>query len=124
MTEYNIESHIDHSPNNTLCVSLQEHYANHSLPTKVLAASLTTVKEIMALAGIDHITLPPPLLEQLADSPASNEQSSLFDRKPGKEAPFSFSSIESREKFEHALEMSKGGDNKRKLDQVGTFKTK
>jgi transaldolase len=41
--------------------------------TKVMAASLTSVKDVMTLAGLDHITISPGLLQEL------NETSSAQD---------------------------------------------
>ena len=38
-------------------------------PPKILPASLTTVSQCMALAGADHITISPPLLRELAQTP-------------------------------------------------------
>lgn len=38
--------------------------------TKVVAASLTSIDEVMRLAGLHHITISPPLLAQLAATPA------------------------------------------------------
>lgn len=38
----------------------------------MLAASLTSVEEVMQLAGIHHITVSPPLLQGLADRSASS----------------------------------------------------
>ncbi|KAL8736145.1 MAG: hypothetical protein Q9181_002510 [Wetmoreana brouardii] len=114
--------HVDRSPNNALCVLLQRYYSSRSLSTKVLAASLTSVEEVMALAGIDHITLPPPLLKQLVNSPLSDKQPSLFDQRLDDEQSFSLPLIETKDDFDRALRMSKGGDNQRKLDQVSSFR--
>ncbi|KAL8700526.1 MAG: hypothetical protein Q9201_005401 [Fulgogasparrea decipioides] len=114
--------HVDRSPNNALCVLLQKYYTSRSLPTKVLAASLTSVEEVMALAGIDHITLPPPLLQQLANLAPSDKQPSLFDQNLDDEQPRSFPSIETKDDFDRALRMSNGGNNQRKLDQVSSFR--
>ncbi|KAL9596738.1 MAG: hypothetical protein Q9179_004515 [Wetmoreana sp. 5 TL-2023] len=72
----------------------------------------------MALAGIDHITLPPPLLQQLANLAPSDKQPSLFDQNLDDEQPRSFPSIETKDDFDRALRMSNGGNNQRKLDQA------
>jgi hypothetical protein len=39
--------------------------------TQVLAASLTSIEQVMQLAGIHHITVSPPLLAELAATPAA-----------------------------------------------------
>ncbi|KAH6847571.1 hypothetical protein B0I37DRAFT_354298 [Chaetomium sp. MPI-CAGE-AT-0009] len=38
--------------------------------TQVMAASLTSIEQVTQLAGIAHITVPPPLLAELAATPA------------------------------------------------------
>ena len=50
------------------------------MKTKVLAASFTSTDDVMKLAGIHHVTLPPHLLEQLDSLPASTPKpKSLFE---------------------------------------------
>lgn len=44
----------------------------HACRTQVLAASLTSVDEVMQLAGIQHITISPKLLGELAARDASS----------------------------------------------------
>ncbi|KAF2756111.1 transaldolase [Pseudovirgaria hyperparasitica] len=57
--------YIDPSPNFQLCVEAQKFYAKEKMKTKVLAASLTSVKECAQLSGIDCITIAPALLDGL-----------------------------------------------------------
>ncbi|KAL2174831.1 uncharacterized protein P884DRAFT_279767 [Thermothelomyces heterothallicus CBS 202.75] len=40
--------------------------------TQVVAASLTSVDQVMELAGVHHITIPPRLLAELASTPAAS----------------------------------------------------
>ena len=48
--------------------------------TKVLAASFTSIDDVMKLAGIHHVTLPAYLLERLESLPASTTKpKSLFE---------------------------------------------
>ncbi|KAK4187485.1 hypothetical protein QBC35DRAFT_233195 [Podospora australis] len=59
-----------------LCGVLQEFFSRISKQTnsrtpEVVAASLTSIDEIMQLAGIRHITISPPLLAQLENTPAA-----------------------------------------------------
>jgi transaldolase len=62
----------DPAPNLQLCVDFQDFYWRHSprgklnIKTEVLPASLTSIAECMALKGIAHITISPPLLRELA----------------------------------------------------------
>ncbi|KAI9741497.1 MAG: hypothetical protein M1818_004303 [Claussenomyces sp. TS43310] len=50
-----------------LCLDLQRYYERHGCRTQVLPASLTSVDEVMMLAGAHHITVGPALLRQLFD---------------------------------------------------------
>lgn len=71
---------IDHNKAQALCLEAQTYYKSHGLKTQVLPASLTSIDEIMALAGVDHITIAPALLQELATTPASAlATKSLFD---------------------------------------------
>jgi transaldolase len=88
----------------------------------VLAASLTSTSDIMALAGINHITIAPVLLQKLAIAPASSlnirsafdESPRVFDRPP---LP-SFADDEPT--FRMAFTRRDNGEGERKLSQVGT----
>ncbi|KAK4121955.1 aldolase [Parathielavia appendiculata] len=64
--------YTDANPSLALCGAAQ-HYLN-SRPgskTHVVAASLTSVEQVMQLAGIQHITISPSLLAELAATPAA-----------------------------------------------------
>lgn len=50
------------------CGQAQRYYKARSSKTKVLPASLTSIEDVMVLAGADHITVAPPLLELLAST--------------------------------------------------------
>lgn len=54
------------------CRQAQLYYAETKAKTQVLAASLTSVAEVMQLAGIQHVTVSPPLLRALAARSASS----------------------------------------------------
>lgn len=49
-----------------MCVAIQKYYKSVGAVTQVLPASLTSTDEVLALAGVDHITVAPPLLELLS----------------------------------------------------------
>jgi transaldolase len=93
-------------------------YKKHGFKTQVLPASLTSTEEIMALAGVHHITIAPGLLVQLAEAEASaNGTTSLFDAVP--EEKDLFVSFKDDEKaFRIAFTRSVGGEGERKLSQV------
>ncbi|KAJ4009308.1 hypothetical protein NW752_009608 [Fusarium irregulare] len=61
------------------CREAQAYYINHSFRTQVLAASLTSVDEVMQLAGIQHITISPNLLNGLATTELSTWNGKLGD---------------------------------------------
>ncbi|KAJ9302676.1 hypothetical protein DTO271G3_50 [Paecilomyces variotii] len=65
----------------SFCVSVQRYYKAIAVTkTKVLPASLTSTDEIFALKGVDHITIAPGLLEQLASPGSVPTTPSLFDQ--------------------------------------------
>ncbi|KAI9149113.1 Transaldolase [Paramyrothecium foliicola] len=53
------------------CREAQAYYLSQGHRTLVLAASLTSVDEVMQLAGIQHITISPGLLQELANRDAT-----------------------------------------------------
>ncbi|KAH8702264.1 putative transaldolase [Talaromyces proteolyticus] len=62
-----------------LCCNIQQYYKIMSSVTKVLPASLTSTDDVLALAGVDHITIAPSLL-QLLSLPAGPRPRSIFDK--------------------------------------------
>jgi len=63
-------SYHDSDKGFTFCAQAQRYFETEGFKTKVLAASLTSIDEIMQLAGVHHITISPPLLAELAATPA------------------------------------------------------
>jgi hypothetical protein len=60
------------NPSLALCGAAQQYLASRpGNKTQVIAASLTSVEQVMQLAGIHHITLSPRLLAGLAATPAA-----------------------------------------------------
>jgi len=62
-------SFVDNDKGFALSAQAQKYYKATGAKTQVLPASLTSIEEVMALAGVDHITVSPPLLEQLSKTP-------------------------------------------------------
>lgn len=60
-------------------MDIQKYYESVNAKTQVLPASLTCTSEIYALAGVQHITIAPGLLAQLAQPSSAPEVQSLFD---------------------------------------------
>ena len=64
-------------PQPDLCVMIQLYYSHNLIPTKVLAASLTSVDEVMSLAGVQHIKIAPPLLRELSTTALINKMTDI-----------------------------------------------
>lgn len=113
---------IDHNKAQALCVQSQRYFEKYGFKTQVLPASLTSTDEIMALAGVHHITISPPLLRALIATPASsNPTISLFDTP----AASNFDAVspllklgEDEPAFRIAFTRSQGGEGERKLGQA------
>jgi len=64
------------------CQQAQFYLESRACKTTVLAASLTSIDEVMQLAGVHHITVSPPLLAELAaskDQRLKNRGRGFFD---------------------------------------------
>lgn len=73
----------------------------------------------MLLAGVDHITIAPALLQQLAQAPASSVPLSLFDTDPITLKPQSLLRFGDAEAaFRIQFTRSDNGEGERKLSQV------
>ncbi|KJK78373.1 hypothetical protein H634G_06546 [Metarhizium anisopliae BRIP 53293] len=66
------QGYVDGSKGFEFCRQAQAYYARHACRTQVLAASLTSVDEVMQLAGVQHITIAPKLLGELSARSASS----------------------------------------------------
>lgn len=60
-------SYVDQNKAFAFCGVAQQYYSKIGARTRVLPASLTSINEVLVLAGIDHITISPPLLAQLSE---------------------------------------------------------
>lgn len=65
-----VPGYTDNDKGFALSRSAQRYYAKIGSRVKVLPASLISTAEVMKLAGVDHITVSPPLLAQLASMPS------------------------------------------------------
>lgn len=70
------DGYVDEHKAFDFCRDAQHYYTANKLHTQVFAASLTSVEEIMQLSGVQHITISPPLLKQLAKRDATSWQGS------------------------------------------------
>lgn len=119
---------IDDNKAHGVCVQAQRYYRANEIATQVLPASLTSISEVMALAGVDHITVSPPLLRELSSTSAATwaatwDEPSLFDTgEPGKQDKTGnywekwFGDDE--KKYRLAFTRSGGGEAERKLVQA------
>jgi transaldolase len=99
-----------------LCVHAHRLYSANKVKTKVLPASLTSIDEIMALAGVDHITISPQLLQEMVRTPASEKtKASLFDGEIEVPPMLSFTN---EAEYRIAFTLSGKGEGERKLTQV------
>jgi hypothetical protein len=72
----------------------------------------------MALAGVDHITISPTLLQKLVETPASEKtRGSLFDEEVQVPPMLSFTN---EPEYRIAFTLSGKGEGERKLTQVGS----
>ncbi|KAL9118355.1 MAG: hypothetical protein Q9187_005100 [Circinaria calcarea] len=114
----------DDNPQPDLCVLIQRYYQQFSLPTKVLAATLTTRAEVMAVSGVHHMTIAPPLLQELSQTKASEsytEKPSLFEEdvaSSGNRIPSLMNFLDDEAGFRLALSRNSNGVNEGKLIQV------
>lgn len=63
------KGYIDQHKAFAFCGIVQRYYRSIQTKTKVLPASLTSIDEVLVLAGVDHITVAPLLLAELATTP-------------------------------------------------------
>lgn len=107
-----------------LCVAAQTYYKHHNFSTKVLPASLTSIDEIMLLAGVDHITIAPKLLRELASTKVDPSYianlPSLFDevKTIADKIPPKLAFADNEDAFRLAMTRDSNGGNEGKLIQV------
>ncbi|KAI1487385.1 transaldolase [Biscogniauxia mediterranea] len=117
--------YVDENKAFDFCGSAQRYYEQIKSRTQVLPASLTSIQEVMRLAGAHHITVSPPLLTKLAETPANpweGDTGSVFSggAKKGEEESFgSYEGILQEEsKWRLAFTLSMGGKAEGKIIQA------
>lgn len=105
-----------------LCLAAQNHYVSSSLRTQVLPASLTHIDEVLALAGVQHITISPGLLQELLVTDVGrNKVASLFEGNTYVEVAEQKGGYGDDEmRWKREFEASDGGEGARKLDDVSS----
>lgn len=110
---------IDTNKAHGLCLEIQQYYRKNNQKTKVLPASLTNIDEIMILAGVNHITIAPALLRELAATPVEGYAvQSIFDKSSEEEKVPSLINFASESDWRIAFTRSGKGEGERKLSQV------
>ncbi|KAI0893598.1 putative transaldolase [Annulohypoxylon nitens] len=83
------EGYVDQHKAFDFCGAAQRYYEKTGSKTQVLPASLTSIQEVMKLAGVHHITVAPHLLSELAKTPANSWEGDVGSvLKAGKEEVF------------------------------------
>ncbi|KAI0815549.1 hypothetical protein GGR55DRAFT_675166 [Xylaria sp. FL0064] len=76
------EKYTDDGPYLNVSLEAQKYYQTHSYPTRVKAAGLNSVEEVLLLSGVEAITIPAKVLKSLATTEADEEtlkKKSLFN---------------------------------------------
>ncbi|QSZ36571.1 hypothetical protein DSL72_006451 [Monilinia vaccinii-corymbosi] len=110
---------VDTNKAHELCLEIQQYYRRNNHRTKVLPASLTNIDEVMMLAGVDHITIAPALLRELAATPVEGYAvKSIFDKSFEGETVPSSMNFASESDWRIAFTRSGKGEGERKLSQA------
>ena len=101
-----------------LCVAIQKYYKTINAPTHVLPASLTSVEEIFQLAGVDHLTIAPHLLNELSQtqSPAAKSSFDAAPTVPVTEPGTSY--LNDHGRYQITFARDSGGASQRKITEV------
>lgn len=118
-------SYKDGGPILGLCVEAQHYYRQFSYQTRVKAAGGLTVEEVLAIAGVDSLTIAPALLRTLSEADELEETAkdmSLFGKEASTEAkqPKRLSFMNDEAKFREAFSKADGGQGVIKTKQVLT----
>ncbi|KAK7987104.1 hypothetical protein PG996_006295 [Apiospora saccharicola] len=115
------ETYVDENKAFGFCGAAQRYYEKTGSRTQVLPASLTSIQEVMMLAGAHHITVSPPLLKKLAETPANpweGDTGSVFNKKT--ETSFADYSkiVDDESSWRLAFTRSAGGQSEGKIIQA------
>lgn len=111
----------DSAPILDLYLEAQQYYKQHAIPTKVKSCAFMTTDEVISMAGVDAMTLPAEMLEELSsmtDSQESLEARSVYHQAgqtlPAESTRLSY--INDRTKFDRAF--TTNGRGKAKTEDV------
>ncbi|KAK7913894.1 hypothetical protein PG985_011597 [Apiospora marii] len=114
------ETYVDENKAFAFCGAAQRYYEKTGSRTQVLPASLTSIQEVMTLAGAHHITVSPPLLKKLAETPANpweGDTGSVFQKSESSFADYS-TSVEDEGAWRLAFTRSAEGKSEGKIIQA------
>ncbi|KAK6829720.1 hypothetical protein PG987_010304 [Apiospora arundinis] len=116
------ETYVDQNKAFGFCGAAQRYYEKTGSRTQVLPASLTSIQEVMMLAGAHHITVSPPLLKKLSETPANpweGDTGSVFQKQTGDDAFADYSAIvEDESAWRLAFTRSANGQSEGKIIQA------
>ncbi|KAK8850951.1 transaldolase [Apiospora arundinis] len=116
------ETYVDQNKAFGFCGAAQRYYEKTGSRTQVLPASLTSIQEVMMLAGAHHITVSPTLLKKLSETPANpweGDTGSVFQKKTGDESFADYSAIVKDESaWRLAFTRSANGQSEGKIIQA------
>lgn len=126
-----VPGYVDEDKGFEVARGAQRYYRRVGAGTKVLPASLVSVEEVMRLSGVDHVTVSPPLLFELAKTPAAGASARSWfaeqadDTKEKEEAEveqYHEQVCEDESAYRMAFTRSKKGQDERKLvDAINIF---
>ncbi|KAK0387438.1 hypothetical protein NLU13_5750 [Sarocladium strictum] len=112
------ESYVDEDKLMAIPGQIRRLYEKNGSKTVITVASLTSITEIMQLAGSDHITISPPLLAQLSQTPADSfdkaDVGSVFEKSRKAEGD-SVDSIETEAAWRYAFSRDDNGEREVKM---------
>lgn len=103
-------------------------YEQHGKRTQAIAASLTSIHEVMMLAGVAHITVSPPLLYELSKTPASGwegDVGSVFKSVSSETQDIDGAGVEDKKAWRLTFSRDQDGKSQAKLnDAIKLFSEK
>ncbi|KAI0437715.1 transaldolase [Xylaria telfairii] len=115
------ESYVDKDKAFHICDLAQRFRQKHEQRTQVIAASLISIDEVMMLAGVDHITVAPPLLHELSQTPADTWKGavgSVFKTEYPEAQDADDASIEDEKAWRMAFGGDQGGKSEASLNDA------
>ncbi|KAJ3551548.1 hypothetical protein NPX13_g11334 [Xylaria arbuscula] len=121
-------TYIDENKGFPVANAAQRFYETRGQRTQVLAASLTSIEEVMMLSGVAHITVSPPLLYELSETSAETwegDTGAAFKTAPAEVQDVDAASARDEAAWRLTFSKDKDGKSEAKLkDAVQLFSEK